>query len=85
MKENFLKHIKYYIALLTMQILGFFVMLSFSGQHDIQVDLIIVSTIGYVTWAILHQHLEHNLTSKIVVEYVLFGVFGIVTSLIFFK
>ena len=85
MKKNLLKHIRYYIALLIMQIIGFFVLLSVSGNHDLQIGIIITSTIGYVTWAILHQYLEHNLTSKIVVEYMLFGVFGIVVSLFFFK
>ena len=85
MKKKFLKHIRYYIALLVMQVIGFFVILSFSGNHDFQIIIIIISTIGYVTWAIFHQYLEHNLTSKIVIEYVLFGAFGIAVSLIFFK
>ena len=85
MKKKFLKHIKYYIALLIMQIIGFFIILVFSGNHDLQIAIIIISTIGYVTWAILHQHLEHNLTAKIVIEYVLFGAFGIIVSLFFFR
>lgn len=84
-KEHFLKHIRYYVALLVMQVMGFFVLLSLTGNHDLQIAVIITSTIGYVVWAILHQYLEHNLTSKIVVEYMLFGAFGIVVSLIFFK
>ena len=85
MKKHFLKHIRYYIALLVMQIIGFLVILSLTGNHDLQITIIIISTIGYVAWAILHQYLEHNLTSKIVIEYMLFGMFGIVVSLFFFK
>jgi hypothetical protein len=85
MKKHFLRHIRYYIALLVMQIIGFFVILSLTGNHDLQVTMIIISTIGYVAWALLHQRLEHNLTSKIVIEYILFGVFGIVVSLFFFR
>ena len=85
MKENLRKHIKYYAALLIMQILGFFVMLSLSGNKEFQIAVIISTGIGYAVWAILHQYLEHSLTTKIVVEYVLFGTFGIIASLLFFK
>lgn len=85
MKKNLLKHLKYYIALLVMQIVGFFVLLSLSGSREFQIAAIVTSGIGYMTWAILHQYLEHSLTTKIVVEYVLFGTFGIVVSLMFFK
>lgn len=84
-KKHLLKHIHYYVALLVMQVIGFLVMLSLNGNHDLQITMIIVSTIGYVAWAILHQRLEHNLTSKIVVEYMLFGAFGIIVSLFFFR
>jgi hypothetical protein len=85
MKKKFLKHIKYYVALLIMQIIGFLVILVFRGNHDLQVAIIITSTIGYVVWAIIHNYTEHNLTSKIVLEYVLFGAFGLIISLFFFK
>lgn len=85
MKKNLLKHLKYYIALLIMQVIGFFALLSLSGNKEFQITVIIVSGIGYIVWAMLHQYLEHSLTAKIVVEYVLFGTFGIVVSLIFFK
>lgn len=85
MKKNLLKHLKYYAALLLMQIVGFFVLLSFSGNKEFQVAIIIITSIGYVVWAILHQYLEHSLTTKIVVEYIVFGTFGTVASLLFFK
>lgn len=85
MKKNLLKHLKYYIALLIIQIVGFFVMLSLSGNKEFQIAVIITSGIGYIAWAILHQYFEHSLTGKIVVEYVLFGTFGIIASLLFFK
>ena len=84
-KLNFLTHIKYYTALLFIQIIGFFVMLSLYGNKELQAAVIISSGIGYVSWAILHQYYEHSLTTKIVVEYALFGTFGMVVSLIFFK
>lgn len=85
MKKNLLKHLKYYAALLIMQVLGFFVLLSLAGNKEFQIAVIIISGIGYISWAILHQYYEHSLTAKIVVEYLLFGAFGIVVSLLFFK
>ena len=85
MKKNLLQHLKYYAALLIMQVAGFFLLLSSSGNKEFQIAAIIISGVGYAVWAILHQYLEHSLTTKIVVEYVLFGTFGIVASLLFFK
>lgn len=85
MRNNIRKHIKYYTALLLIQIMGFFVMLSLYSNKELQVAAIIISGIGYILWAILHQYYEHSLTAKVVVEYVLFGSFGVVVSLLFFK
>lgn len=85
MKAHIHKHLKYYITLISMQILGLFVLSALSGNKEFQVTVIVISGIGYIIWAILHQYLEHSLTAKIVVEYVLFGIFGIIGSLLFFK
>lgn len=85
MKKHLLKHFKYYTLLLIMQIVGLFVILSLNGKKELQIAVIISSTIGYVVWAIAHQYLEHSLTIKIVIEYVLFGAFGLISALLFFR
>lgn len=84
MMKNIKKHLVYYIILVCMQIGGFFMLLSLNGLRDMQILFILVSTAVYVSWAILHQYIEHSLTAKIVLEYVLFGVFGILISILYF-
>lgn len=56
-----------------------------SDYKNLQIMFIIISSLAYVIWAILHQYYEHSLSKKIVLEYVVFGIFGVVVSLLYFK
>lgn len=85
MKKYIRKHLTYYIIFASMQICGFFILLALTGFREMQILFILTSTFAYVAWAILHQYLEHSLTPKIMLEYILFGIFGILVSLIYFK
>lgn len=70
-------HIGYYITLLTILILGFIMIVSASFSKQLQMIIIILIALFYVGWGILHHLINHDLTPKIVVEYVLIGSFGI--------
>ena len=85
MKKYILKHINYYLALCIMQLVGLFLLFSFSGHRDLQMTVIFISGIAYVSWAILHHYLEHSLSATIVLEYLLFGTFGVSILLLYFK
>lgn len=67
------KHLGYYFSLIAILALGTF--LSFQTSYDRQLQILIVTIMVffYVLWGILHHLLEHDLSIKIVIEYVLIG------------
>lgn len=82
MYKKFKKHLGYYLSLLI--ILSFGLLLTFLAIPNIQLQIIIIllTTFFYVLWGIFHHLINHELTSKIMVEYVLIGVLGV--SILFF-
>lgn len=82
MYKKFKKHIGYYLSLLTILIFG--LILTFLAAPNIQLQIIIIllTTFFYVLWGIFHHLINHELSSKIMVEYVLIGALGV--SILFF-
>ncbi len=59
-----------------------FVATLFPGNKQIQMMLVVFGAFVYVLWGIVHHYINHNLKTKIVIEYILIGGLGI--SAIFF-
>ncbi len=69
------KHFPYYLSLIA--ILGVGVAtLYFSSDRSFQMVVLTITIFFYVFWGIIHHYLNHDLTAKIVVEYVLMGALG---------
>lgn len=75
------KHSAYYISLILILILGFMLVYN-SSNRSFQIGAIIVTTFFYVLWGIMHHLINHDLNVKIVIEYILIGVFGL--TIVFF-
>lgn len=75
------KHSAYYIFLIVIFVLGFLLAYN-SSNRTFQIAAVIVTTFFYVLWGILHHLINHDLNVKIVIEYILIGVFGL--TIIFF-
>lgn len=84
-KKNITNHFKYYFLLAIVQVTGLIVLLSLQGQKELQIGVVFTMTAAYLALAIAHQHLHHRLSMAVVLEYTLFGVFGIIISLLYFK
>lgn len=70
----------YYLSLIA--ILGFgFAIVFLSPDKSFQLLALILTAFFYVLWGMIHHYIHHDLTAKIVVEYVLMGALGI--SLVF--
>lgn len=67
------KHIGYYFSLIIILALGIFLSLQTSGDRQLQMLIMVMTVFFYVLWGILHHLLEHDLSIKIVIEYVLIG------------
>lgn len=82
MKETIHKHFVYYLSLFIFFSIGFLLLSQFSFEKRLQGVVGVLIIIIYVSWALVHHMIHHNLTSKIVIEYVLMGSLGI-TLLLF--
>lgn len=78
---KFNKHIGYYLSLVLILSLGLLLTFSITDKQS-QMLIIALTAFFYVGWGILHHFIHHELTPKIVVEYVLIGSLGL--TLIFF-
>jgi len=75
-------HLGYYISLIAIIIMSAVLVILNMGNKELQIIIFILTTIFYIIWGILHHLLNHDLSSKIVIEYILIGTVGI--SIIFF-
>jgi hypothetical protein len=82
MKEKLKKHVGYYVSLIA--ILSFGLVLIFSTRSNIvmQSFAILLTVTFYIFWGLLHHLINHELSLRIVVEYILIGALGI--SILFF-
>ncbi|MBI4089612.1 MAG: hypothetical protein HY424_02795 [Candidatus Levybacteria bacterium] len=76
------KHSGYYISLIAILSLGFLLAYTNNSSRSFQIGVVIATTFFYVLWGMIHHLLNHDLSMKIVVEYILIGVFGL--TIIFF-
>ena len=82
MLKKFKKHLGYYIVLLLIFCFGLFLTLLVSPNSKLQIVIISLTIIFYVFWGIFHHLVNHELTHKIMIEYILIGALGL--SILFF-
>lgn len=81
MKPHTKKHLLYYGALSLILVMGtLFIGLTSNTQQ--QITMVTMMTFFYIVIGLLHHHIHHDLSIKIVIEYILFGALGI--TVIFF-
>lgn len=81
MLKRISEHAVYYASLITMLGLSFLLVYA-SSDRNFQIGVIASTTFFYVLWGILHHLMNHDLHTKIVIEYILIGIFGL--TIIFF-
>ncbi len=77
------KHTGHYISLITILGLGFLGLILAAPNKKLQTEFLILISILYVIWGVIHHHQNHSLNSKIVVEYILIAALGIAALLFF--
>lgn len=82
MKEKLKKHLFYYASLTAIFASGATLAIIAAPYIIIQSAIITLTVVSYIILGLVHHKLNHELTSKIVVEYVLIGALGI--SILFF-
>jgi len=76
------KHTAYYLSLLAMSGIGLYLISLNSFDSELRMVLVIMIAFFYILWGLLHHHVHHDLTAKVMIEYVLIGALGI--SIVFF-
>jgi hypothetical protein len=84
-QEHIRKHIVYYLAFFSIQIVGWMLFLLVSPDRAVQMIVTILVTFFSTAFALVHHKASHTLNSKIVVEYVLIAALGIGLMLIYLK
>ena len=77
MYKKFKKHFSYYLSLLAILLLGIVLVFLTSPNIKLQSLVISLTVFFYVLWGILHHLINHELSTRIVIEYVLIGVLGL--------
>ncbi len=75
-------HIGYYTFLFTILALGVFLSQQVSYSRQLQMLTVVITAFFYVGFGIIHHLANHDLTAKIVIEYMLIG--GLVITVVSF-
>ncbi len=79
------RHLGYDLSLAARLIIGISLAIQAASDKEFQMLVIVMTTAAYVFWGILHHIISHDLSSKIVIEYVLMGSLGMSIMLFLFK
>ena len=79
------KHHVYTILMFLIIGFGIFLAVQTSYDKSLQILILLLTTCFYVFSGIFHHALEHDISPKIVIEYVLIGVLGMTIVLFFLK
>lgn len=82
MNKKFRQHIAYYISLFVILLLGGILIILTSPNVFVQINIALITICFYVLWGAIHHLINHELTIRIMIEYVLIGLLGV--SIIFF-
>ena len=83
MTKNY--HFEYYFFLLTVLVVGLFVIWRLGPDKNLQMLAFMGLSILYAVIGIAHHLLNHDLVGKIMIEYILVAALGVAASFFIFK
>lgn len=76
------RDLEYYVSLSVILGLGLLFVILASPNKNLQLILIVLTTLFYILFGIVHHLINHDISLSIVLEYLIIGVLGI--SILFF-
>lgn len=70
-------HLSYYGIVGLIQLAGLILIILAGGDKQMQMMYVVLMTLLYVAWGLIHHKIHHDLHAKVVIEYVLMGTLGI--------
>ena len=84
MRKNIHKHFWHYFVYLCIFGGGLLLVLETRNNTNLEAFSLILTGLFYFVWAMVHHHVHHQLTSKIIIEYILVVLLGVVLLLFLF-
>lgn len=81
MNKHAVHHRKDTVILLVVLSLAIFVVSQLSFDKQLQGIMVVLTCLFYVGWGIIHHAVHHDLSARIVVEYILIGSLGMSITL----
>lgn len=75
-------HMLYYLSLIVMLSLGFSLIYMRTDSPQIQKVAFMLTAFCYVLWGIVHHLVHHDMSVRVVLEYVLIGALGIALGIL---
>lgn len=82
--NNVKKHFWHYFVYLVIFCGGLYLILTSQGNSSLEARYIIFIGILYFAWAMVHHYVHHELNFRIINEYILIVILGVVLSLFLF-
>lgn len=79
------KHGHYYISLVLIMLLSVLLIMQTQYGRGFQLLAAVLTAAFYIGWGVLHHFVHHNITAKIMIEYVLIASLGITIVLFIIK
>jgi hypothetical protein len=84
--NNLLKsHIGYYLSLGSLLLICVGLIFTAGNQPAVKMAILVMTAVLYVIWGVAHHAVHHDISAKIVVEYVLIAALGMVLVLLVVK
>lgn len=76
-EKDFSRHPLHYFTLLVVQLVGLWAVLWFNFAPGLQFSVLLTMAVCYIIWGIIHHNQHGDLHLKIILEYILVGLLGI--------
>ena len=77
--------LEYYISLIFILSLGLFFIILSSPNKNLQLILVLLTTFFYILFGVVHHLINHDLSIRVMVQYVIIGVLGVTVIFFFLK
>ena len=77
--------LEYYISLIFILSLGLFFIILAAPNKNLQLILVLLTTLFYILFGTVHHLINHDLNTKVVIQYVIIGALGVTVVFFFLK
>lgn len=73
MDQHTKKHVGYYLSLIGVLLVGLVGIYMVGVDNQLRMTIVMAMATFSIFWGVLHHYIHHDITAKIVLEYVLIG------------